>query len=221
MKRSVCLGLLTLALSFGALLIVGCNDEEPVTGLSDKGEIGVYPAPNSYDFPWTLTGPGGFSQDGAGDLVLEDRLEGEYTLTWGNVNGWVTPATNPMVATLQGGRFLQFVATYRPPGTALPGNVQVNPNPDDILPEGAPWTLEVPEGDDIEGNGDQTFEDMPLGDYTVIWGDVDGWETPDPMTLTLEEGSGRLVHGRVHQPGRLGLQLRRYSGRLVQDGVRA
>ena len=188
MKRTVRASL-TLALLFVSLLVfVGCSDDAVVNGLSGQGSIGVFPAPNDANFPWTLTGPGGYAHADSGNVVLDELDAGDYTLTWGAVNGWVTPTPTERTGTLVGGRFLQFQATYRRTGgQAQPGQVQINPNPDTI---NAPWTLQGPGGFEQTGTGDQTLEGMLPGDYTVIWGNLSGWETPDPMTGNLAEGDG-------------------------------
>lgn len=195
MKRSAW-SCLTLAALLAALIVgPGCDSNEDVTSLDGKGRIGVYPAPNDVKFPWTLAGPNGYAHADSGDVVLTDLAPGAYTLTWNTVNGWVVPTPAEMSGTLAANAFLSFEATYRPTGQAQPGQVQLNPNPDTIADgAGAPWTLTGPGGLDESGNGDRTFTDMPSGDYTVVWGETDGWEVSSPETgtetLTLEEGAG-------------------------------
>lgn len=188
MKRTVWASLTLALLSLSLLVFVGCSDDAVVNGLSGQGSIGVFPAPNDAKFPWTLTGPGGYAHADSGNVVIDDLDAGDYTLTWAALNGWVTPAPNVVTDSLVGGRFLQFRTTYRRTGgQAQPGQVQLNPNPDTIS---APWTLQGPSGFEQTGTGDVTLENMLSGDYTVIWGDITGWETPEPMTGNLLEGDG-------------------------------
>ena len=187
MKRSAWTSLLlaSLLLTFG--IFTGCSDDT-VSGLTGQGRIGVYPQPNTEAYPWTLTGPGGYSYDGAGDEVIEDLDSGEYTLAWGELNGWVAPSPLTVTKTLQAGSFTSFTATYRPSGgEAQPGQVIINPNPDEL---NAPWTLEGPNGYTLDGTGDEVLEDLELGDYLITRGAVLGWETPEPQTGTLIENQG-------------------------------
>jgi formylglycine-generating enzyme required for sulfatase activity len=188
MKRTIWSSLLLALLFMSMAITMGCSDDTIVNGLSGNGRIGVYPSPETAKFHWTLTGPGSYAHADSGDVVIDDLEPGEYTLTWQDLNGWVTPEPSEQTKTLGSGKFMQFNATYRATGgVALPGQVQLNPNPDSIV---APWTLQGPDGFEQTGTGDNTLVDMPSGDYTVIWGDVLGWETPPPATGNLVEGEG-------------------------------
>ncbi len=186
--RVVFLCLLSAALLFGLSAFLGCDSTTPEDPQAGTGTIGVYPRPVNEDFPWQLTGPGTYVLDGTDDMVIEDLEPGEYELTWLDKSGWFLPTTNPLNKTLSGGAVTTFTGTYRQPSTEPdPGQVQINPDPDDIA---APWTLTGPDEFEESGNSDTLFEDMPAGEYTLTWGDVDGYNTPLPETLTLEEGDG-------------------------------
>jgi hypothetical protein len=188
MKRAVLLRLLLTVGVLGLIALWGCTSEDQATGPSGNGTIGVYPRPITVAFPWSLSGPDGYVLTGNGDQVIEDLAPGEYELTWEGVSGWFLPDTNPMIKQLSGGLVTTFSATYRQPSTEPdPGQVQINPEPNDI---DAPWTLYGPDDLVETGNSDALFEDMDIGTYAIAWGDVDGWSTPLPDTLDLEEGDG-------------------------------
>ena len=70
---------------------------------------------------------------------------GDYTVTWGAVTGYTTPAQ--ATQTLAGGGSLLFEGGY----TAQTGDIAVDANPDAI---DAPWHLEGPGGWTYDGNGD-------------------------------------------------------------------
>ena len=188
MKRAVMLRLLLATLVLGLLALWGCSSEDGTTGPSGNGTIGIYPRPITVAFPWSLSGPDNYELTGNGDLVIEGLTPGEYILTWEGVSGWFLPDANPQTKTLAGGTVTTFSGTYRQPSTEPePGQVQINPEPDEIA---APWTLFGPDDLVETGSSDALFEDMDIGTYAIAWGDVDGWNTPAPDTLDLEEGDG-------------------------------
>ena len=197
MKRSVWSSLLLGVIFLGLFAFLGCESETEVSGPTGPGEIAIHPKPLDYVdlFPWTLTGPGGFSQTGNGDVSVENLDPGVYTLTWGNVNGWVTPVPTSDEETLTSGAIASFTATYRQTGEALADEVQINPDPNDLNDgDGAPWSVTGPNGFSESGSGDTNFADRDPGDYTITWGAVDGWVLSSPesgaQTLTLVEGEG-------------------------------
>jgi len=188
MKRAVLLRLLLAALVLGLLALWGCSSDDQTTGPSGNGTIGIYPRPITVEFPWSLSGPDGDVLTGNGDLVIEDLAPGEYELTWEGVSGWFLPDSNPQIKQLSGGTVTTFSGTYRQPSTEPePGQVQINPEPNEI---NAPWTLFGPDDLVETGNSEALFVDMDIGTYAIAWGDVDGWSTPSPDTLDLEEGDG-------------------------------
>ncbi len=63
------------------------------------GVLTVDAQPDGLAAPWTLSGPGGFSLAGVEDRVVRVFLAGEYSLAWGEVPGWSSPA--PAVTTVQ------------------------------------------------------------------------------------------------------------------------
>lgn len=78
------------------------------------GQIDINPLPNDqgFGFPWTITGPDEFSQTGTGFIRFENMDPGDYTVTWGEVDDWTTPAPAVVTLTLVEGGGLQFTATW-------------------------------------------------------------------------------------------------------------
>jgi uncharacterized protein (TIGR02145 family) len=72
------------------------------------GTIVVNPEPNSINAPWSITGPCNYSA--AGDMTLFNVYSGNYTMTWGNVSGWITPSTS--MQALSRGQTITFNGTY-------------------------------------------------------------------------------------------------------------
>ena len=140
--------------------------------------IVINPDPDSLGASWSIVGACGFSERGAGDRTLTGLHPGEYTLTWGEVSGWITPGDSQQ--TLTADETTTFSEIYVDAGDADTGTIVVNPYPD---PLNAPWILEGPGNE--TGNGDTTLLDMTAGVYTLTWGDVSGWITPADSSLTL------------------------------------
>ena len=73
-----------------------------------------------------------------------------------------------------------------PPGVQT-GTIIVSANPPSL---NAPWVIEGPDGYSNGANGDLTMTGRAPGDYSVSWGDVVDWISPENSTQTLEvEGS--------------------------------
>jgi formylglycine-generating enzyme required for sulfatase activity len=79
--------------------------------------------PDTLDAPWSLAGPDGYSGSGSGDSTLAGMTPGSYTVTWGDVTGWIKPAgqTN----TLGSDEVLTFSGTYTEEGATPPGFVLI------------------------------------------------------------------------------------------------
>ena len=146
---------------------------------AESGTIHVNPEPADMNAaaPWTLTGPGSYSQTGTWDQTLTSLTPGDYTLTWGDVFGWTKPSPPAPTQTLAADGTITFTGTY----TQIPqtGTVVINPEPA-AMNTTAPWILAGPNSK--SGMGDQTLSNSPIGDYMIIWGDVSGWIKPSPAT---------------------------------------
>ena len=109
--------------------LVGCSgdDENGGTAPPTTGTIVISPQPEGIDAPWEIAGPAGFSSGGNGRIELTNRTSGEYTVTWGDVAGWVTPVGEtqnlPASGTLAfGGGYVEENFVLIPPGTFLMGS---------------------------------------------------------------------------------------------------
>ncbi len=152
------------------------------------GAIAIVVEPSSIGAGWSLSGPDGYATSGFGNQTLPGREAGSYTITWAAVDGWIRPSPNPDTRTLTAGTTLTFQGTYT--ATASYGSLRVDPTPDSI---NAPWTASGPGGFVRSGNGDTTIEDLAVGEYTVTWGPVSGWEQPSPNTTTVTVTDGGVA----------------------------
>jgi protocatechuate 3,4-dioxygenase beta subunit len=88
--------------------------------LQDPGTVVINPEPSDMNAtaPWTLAGPGSFSQTGMGDQTLTILSPGDYTVTWGDVNGWTKPSPAMETKSLTNGGAITFTGSYiQQPGT--------------------------------------------------------------------------------------------------------
>jgi ASPIC and UnbV/FG-GAP-like repeat/FlgD Ig-like domain len=76
------------------------------------GTIDVVVSPPGLGADWTLTGPLGFSYSGTDGQQVVVFEAGDYTLTLGDVPGWVTPMPNVLNDTLVQDGMIQFNGLY-------------------------------------------------------------------------------------------------------------
>ncbi|MFO7609327.1 MAG: formylglycine-generating enzyme family protein [Candidatus Krumholzibacteriia bacterium] len=82
-----------------------------------------------------------------------------------------------------------------PASPAGTGTIVIDPSPDALE---APWTLSGP--DPRSGAGDATLTGMPVGAYTLTWGEVAGWARPASASGNLAAGD-TLTFTVIYQPG--------------------
>jgi len=87
------------------------TDEVQVDALTTS-TIHLDPEPDLPDAPWVLQGPGGYWRNGHGDQSLYDLTEGEYTVTWGQVLGWILLTPSSETKTLVAGEPMTFTCEY-------------------------------------------------------------------------------------------------------------
>ncbi len=101
-----------IILSMLLILNSGCSDDDdPVTPpVPTTGTIVIDVAPSAFTITWTLSGPNKADVQGAGNQTFTEQELGEYSIAWDAVEGYVTPANNPL--TLTGGKTITFQGTY-------------------------------------------------------------------------------------------------------------
>jgi formylglycine-generating enzyme required for sulfatase activity len=93
------------------LLLASCSEEsDPAAPAAEDGTVVIEPEPDVLDAPWDISGPESFSASGTGDSTMTGMTPGSYTIEWGEVTDWVTPAGG--TGTLTSGGTLTFTGTY-------------------------------------------------------------------------------------------------------------
>jgi formylglycine-generating enzyme required for sulfatase activity len=147
------------------------------TYVAQAGTLTIDCEPNSISAPWQLTGPGGFIQSGAGDLMIANAAVGDYTLIWGDVAGWTKPSLVSVAQELSLNESLTFTGAYMVEATTI----TINAIPNSLS---APWRITGPNDFDLTGNGDTTLADMDVGSYELTWLAVPEWTSPAPASVT-------------------------------------
>jgi hypothetical protein len=118
---------------------------------------------------------------------------GSYTVSFGDVNGFIKPA--PQVVTIQAGGVITLCEGVYTPAASL----QVVTNPP------VPGTVYV---NGIPRNDWGFWNYVPAGTYTVTFGPVPDMAPPAPQTVTVVPGEYRLVWGNyTSSPGAPGADM--------------
>lgn len=108
--------------------------------------------------------------------------DGEQTILFSDVPGWVTPPE--MTVNVVRDITNNFAATYE----RLTGTVVV-----DVTPDNAYWILTDADGGVHTQMGDATLTAIPSGELSIEWGDLEGFEPPQPNPASYElEAGGTL-----------------------------
>ncbi|MBU2502190.1 S8 family serine peptidase, partial [bacterium] len=147
------------------------------TLIPTTGTVVINPDPDAINAPWSVIGPDKIEYTGNGDDTLADVPAGDYTVAWGAVAGYLAPAGETL--TLAADATITFNGVYTE--VSMTGTVAVDAEPNAL---NAPWTITGPVGT-VNGTGDASQSGLPIGDYTIAWGEVAGWIAPAGETLTL------------------------------------
>ncbi|MCP4549782.1 MAG: formylglycine-generating enzyme family protein [bacterium] len=142
------------------------------------GTVIIDPSPDSIDAPWTLTGPNRMRVSGTGDATLESLSSGNYSLTWGDVTNWITPADT--LFHLATGHIETIDGNY----VEEIGTIVINQMPGFL--DGAGWSLSGPQTE--SGSGAVTLAAMPIGEYTLTWNAVNDYFKPWSPAQALVAG---------------------------------
>ena len=173
-RASLPLAALVLALA----LVPACSDDDDPTA-PQSGTIAISTTP-VLAAPWSLAGPDAFAEQGTGAAELTDLAPGDYTITWGAVDGYVTPS--PQTGAVVAGQVRSFVGAYM---EASLGALMVTTLPD-TLP--GPWAITGPAGYQHDGVGSALITDLEPGEYEVTWERLPLWLAPAQLRMDVSAG---------------------------------
>ncbi len=144
--------------------------------VSAEAGVTVRSQPADLMASWNLAGPGGFSLDGSGEMLVGDLATGSYTLTWDDISGWTSPPASTQ--TLDANTGLVFDGLFEQGSSSL----HVNTQP---LGDSAGWSIAGPGGYAESGSGMATLALTESGSYTITWDEVAGYMQPGMETITF------------------------------------
>ena len=103
------LGFWVLAL---ILLLLSSCAEEDLTPPAPEQSIKIDPNPDEINAGWTLVTPQSLLIVGQGDSTVTDLEPGDYSLSWGEVTGWIRPDPATLENNLAANGSLTFTGTY-------------------------------------------------------------------------------------------------------------
>ena len=74
----------------------------------------------------------------------------------------------------------------------IPGKIIIRITPDSL---NAPWALAGPDGYSLVGAGSADLEELESGEYSLSWGLVTGWLSPESQTFDFDQSSGKDISG--------------------------
>jgi len=117
--------------------------------------------------------------------TVPDLPVGPYTVQFRDIAGWNEPNDLPVEVAYNDTTVVD--AQY----VLQAGTVQVMLEPAEARDAGAQWSLD---GVTWYESG-HTTDPLPVGSYTVMFGAVDGWITPQETPITIADGQATLVTG--------------------------
>jgi hypothetical protein len=148
----------------------------------DVGTIEVNTNLNEASF--SIEGPADYDGEGK-SWTQENAPVGTYTIEYDHVDGYETPPSES--ERLDDGDTITFTGEYIP----LVGTIAVKTNRSEAtfsISGKANYMEANFSFEDFEDHRLWTLSTAPAGDYTIVYGEIDGYETPEPETQTLNGG---------------------------------
>ena len=121
---------------------------------------------------WSVDGGAKWNNSGS-TLALNP---GSYTVIYSSVEGWDTP--NPTKITVAKDEVTESIGSY----VEQVGALKVTITPPEIAAKGELWSID--DGANWHTSG-YTIENLPVGEYTITFKDINGWVKPSDKKITV------------------------------------
>ena len=179
------------------------------------GLINVDAEPEGLDASWTLDGPNGFLQTRTNDATMPVFSPGDYTITWGDVVGWTSPAPVQETLTLVEDGEITFSGIY------TGGPFAAKTDGDLGNPSGSDQSAAMR---DYDGDGDLDIAVGCMGapDLLLSNGPVNAFSAVPVSLLAANDPTSSLIWGDLDNDGHPDLYATRDGAANVllrSDGV--
>jgi rRNA maturation protein Nop10 len=154
-----------------------------------SGTLSIDVTPNSGS--WTITAyPAGYTGplSGTGDLAANVAPAGSYTVHYGALAGYTTPADETLA--VEPSANTAFTGTYV---ALIFGSLSI-----DVTPDSGSWTLSAYAAGytgPTSGSGDLASTAAPVGSYTVTYNVLAGYSAPAAQTLSVAPSANTAFSG--------------------------
>jgi len=113
----------------------------------------------------------------SGDIIT-DLVDGQYSVQFTNISGWNTPPNQTV--TITGENQTTAAGVY----TVQTGTLQVTITPTNAVTAGAQWSV-----DGVNWMNSGFITNLAVGQYTVQFAKISGWNTQSNQTVTITSGN--------------------------------
>ncbi|MBN1817093.1 MAG: lamin tail domain-containing protein, partial [Sedimentisphaerales bacterium] len=171
------------------VVVSGQNTSTNGTYESQVGDLTVTinPAQVQGQAQWSLDGT---TWHNSGHTLI-DLAVGDYTIQFSNILGWNTPANESV--TIVDAQTASVDVSY----VQQTGALTVTIEPGQAVTDGAQWSI-----DGVNWHaGGHTIDSLAIGEYTVQYSSIAGWNKPADQEITISEGATAATTGTYVQQG--------------------
>ncbi len=136
---------------------------------------------------WRRTGTSTWRTSGSSE---HDLAPGTYTVEFNNVSGWTKP--NNASVTVTSGNTTTITRNYE----QQTGSIRVNINPSAVRDAGARWRRT---GTSTWRTSGSTESGLPIGNYTVEFNTISGWNKPNNASVSVSNGQTTTITREYEQ----------------------
>ena len=113
--------------------------------------------------------------------------EGDYTVTFGDAEGWTTPSSQ--VVTIEANETAEATGVYEEAAPPETGLLEVTIEPEDAVAAGAQWSVDG--GETWRDSGDEAT--LPAGGHPLSFREVEGWSEPGGQDVEVQPNETTIV----------------------------